>query len=556
MYLTVKLTNETGTRYAKIFGGRIRFNTSMDSAGYDASKLVREIILTVEREPYWRSHIPLTLPTAADLGAPQAPGTQASVLKQYVSNFRGAVTLDKIYAYDANLTAFSSDLSASSSFNYFEVSGSSVAAGDMMYFGATAPWHHLVYNITTKGVNIGVVWETEYWNGAWVALDAAGGNGIDSTFFQFASSGSLCFDGRADWATTAINGETLYWVRIRIISIDVSWTSSPVQGGQVIYTPSDTYISLANTVLDGDLPAITKIKVLNNGTDLEITHAIMGIKSRGLTAFTSRINAGASSLNSVWTIAHSTDTGNAADPLGPDGQVSRCTFATDQTMIVRNTMTCAQASAEDYEGTYAVFVRAEQQDGVAGDVELQVRQTVASAGGALSNIDSEKIPMTLVDSGPEAVYMGIFSFAAFEVRSDERYSIIYWKILAKSNNGTTPEVNIHDLVMIPIDEWACTVAEPRTITDAPLGSQDIYYLDSGVTREGAHVFSSVDHRDDALLTQVINRIEARGQLPKFEPNRTIRLYFLFHYSQQAPAGQGAAISLFFHERWAFLRGGE
>ncbi len=117
-----------------------------------------------------------------------------------------------------------------------------------------------------------------------------------------------------------------------------------MQGGQVIYNPSDTYVSLAATILDGDLPAITKIKMLNNGTDLEITHAIMGIKSRGLTYFTSRINAGATALNSVWTISHSTDTANANDPLGPDGEVSRCTFATDQTMTLRNTMLCNQTN--------------------------------------------------------------------------------------------------------------------------------------------------------------------------------------------------------------------
>jgi len=547
VYLKTQLTGETLARYAVLYDARIEIDQSLFDAPTDPGNRVNDIKISVEREPYWRSHVPLTLPSGVNLLSPEAPTPQADVREQYVSNFRGEIALDKIYSFDASGPSFSSDLSASTSFNYFKPAGATPVAGDMMYFGATRAFFQIVLNIGTAFVGTAPVYIVEYWDGgSWTAGGDVGTEVLEGS----TGLSTLTFNGRTDWASTTINSQDLYWVRIRIVSVSV-WTTAPAQAGQIVYAVADTYIELTSGILDGDLPALTLIRFRNQVTDGDsITHAIMGIKSRGLTYFTSRLNCNTAAANpGSWAVTHFTDTGNEANPLGPDGRAATCSFDTVETLARRvRFINADQTEVIDYEGTYAIFVRVEQENGDAGDVSVGFRLTTKDAVWS-----SRATALQFVDSGPEVVHLGTFTLGGAEVRAHEKGVDLIFDIRAKSDNGATPDLVMYDLVLMPIDEWGGVVAEPGPITDASISALTNFELDSGILRKGATL---LEDAYDAGNHNVVLPLEARGQLPMFEPSRKIRLYFLFHDDSAAHCGMGGAVSLRFHERWLFLRGVE
>lgn len=87
-----------------------------------------------------------------------------------------------------------------------------VAAEDNFYIGMAFRFDQIIFNISTAGVGGTVDWE--YWDGStWTAL--SGGN---SATFELTSSGvqTLTYTTPTDWETTAIDGETKFWIRANL----------------------------------------------------------------------------------------------------------------------------------------------------------------------------------------------------------------------------------------------------------------------------------------------------------------------------------------------------
>ena len=88
------------------------------------------------------------------------------------------------------------------------------AVNDAYYFGANGAFNKLTVNIGTQGDGTWTItWE--YWNGtAWVALAGV----VDATTGFRAAVGNrdVDFDRPADWARTAVNGVTAFWIRGRV----------------------------------------------------------------------------------------------------------------------------------------------------------------------------------------------------------------------------------------------------------------------------------------------------------------------------------------------------
>lgn len=80
-------------------------------------------------------------------------------------------------------------------------------ATTLSYFGhPTNVFGHLQFDIATAGAGATVSYQ--YWNGAWVALTLIADQTAD-----FTTDGDVSFSPPTDWATTAVNGVTAYWVR-------------------------------------------------------------------------------------------------------------------------------------------------------------------------------------------------------------------------------------------------------------------------------------------------------------------------------------------------------
>jgi hypothetical protein len=94
--------------------------------------------------------------------------------------------------------------------------------GCAYYFGHVKLFDLMTLNIGTPGAGTGWVIVWEYWNGAWVGLPGL----VDGTN-QFQAAGGnhdVTFTRPGDWATTAVNGVTLYWIRARLTNITTETT--------------------------------------------------------------------------------------------------------------------------------------------------------------------------------------------------------------------------------------------------------------------------------------------------------------------------------------------
>jgi hypothetical protein len=94
------------------------------------------------------------------------------------------------------------------------------AADDAFYFGYQLPFDDMTVNVSTAGIYVAtIVWE--YWNGAtWATLTVTDG----TSGFTVAGINNVTFAIPNDWAATAVNGVTEYYIRIRITTLTTQTT--------------------------------------------------------------------------------------------------------------------------------------------------------------------------------------------------------------------------------------------------------------------------------------------------------------------------------------------
>jgi hypothetical protein len=135
---------------------------------------------------------------------------------------------DNVFTYDqtsgVGYTDVTSDISTEGSNEVTAIE----AIGDYLYVGDAATFNGIAFEFLTVGSNYTLV--VEYWDGdSWEALGEAESL-VDNTN-DFASNGAITFTAPGDWATTAVNSTTKYWIRI-------STTTTPVTAVEIYYCTS------------------------------------------------------------------------------------------------------------------------------------------------------------------------------------------------------------------------------------------------------------------------------------------------------------------------------
>lgn len=551
VWLENQATDETNKRYALIYGALSWQMPDLFKVPFEADSEIAEMSMSITREPFWRSLPPRTLPThGLALSGSGMPSPQANSRQQVISNYRGTTVLTHIFQFDTSAAAFSANQVASNAFPLFEVSGSTPAAGDIMYLGSTTgPWFNAVLNLVTGGVISALTLVAEYWNGsAWTTFTWGNTNRFINGYTGLLP---IKFGGKTDWAATTINGANAYWIRLRISAV-TSWTTSPAQGGQLVYVPTDNYVELDENQIKGDVHALTMVRVNNHNDAADLVGMIMlGFKSKGLDYFISHINAGGQNPTD-WSLVDGTDTASAADPSSPAGARRSCTFATNTSLVERLRFSYSSVNEKAFEGQYRAFLRCQQIGGSIGDVSvrLTVQQSVAVSGDTIKLIQKDD-GMTLVDLGifdvmPNGRYAPESDFAL-----DLRFSI------EASALSSTPDLYIYDLILIPVDEWTVTVAQTGLSGQYLQASRGVQ-IDAGVQRMNSIQIAQLgaDADDYAALSSW----ETRGALPTLPPRRKGRLYGIL-ISQatgkfEAPNELSAGIEIFTHDRWLTLRGAD
>lgn len=141
---------------------------------------------------------------STDNGAPVMSGTVGAL----TSVLSHCLIIGKVFS-TANDAVFNDNttearLTGGTAFTLFPTP----ATGDRTYFGESSKFTRLKLVFGTVGTAATYVWE--YWNGsAWAILTV-----VDGTT-NFTANGSVTWTAPSNWATTAVNGITMYWVRVR-----------------------------------------------------------------------------------------------------------------------------------------------------------------------------------------------------------------------------------------------------------------------------------------------------------------------------------------------------
>lgn len=234
----------------------------------------------------WASASGLSSADAAAVWYCDHPATLTSV-KGYRKGGTGAtVNARLVRPADSVGKFFQVDGSGGPSYVDETTDANSAATGDVTVFPATedtqdyclighaSKFRAVRYVIATAGVGSGLTANWEYWNGStWATIASVATLTDGGTSFTAAAGTyetSWTGSGLTNWATTAINGSTLYWVRLKIAA--GSYSTNPILTQAWIingadHLSSDLSLTTANEWMDGGTVANTSYAI---GDTLEV----------------------------------------------------------------------------------------------------------------------------------------------------------------------------------------------------------------------------------------------------------------------------------------------
>ena len=573
VYLEVVYGTETGSRFALLYWGYARFAKPLFEYSTDQINTAREVRLETEREPYWSGTAPGTLPTGMTMDGAHAG--HAAGVEQFVFNSHNPQSFSHIFIDDGGV--FGSNQQGSSNYDLLPATP---AVNDAVYFGDGDFFGGVLFDISTAAVDITGQWE--FWNGsAWVNADVDGADGTNDFKTYDGNTGQYAFyiGDVENWALTTVAAFSRYWVRFRVLTIGAS-PAPPKEGNQPVAVAGETYIGVNAVTIDGDAPALTRFWFSPKVDDdlsfsmSPIGEIMCGLKSRGLTSVnTTHFMAGGPVPTNWDAIVLGTDAASIANenyPSTASGGVVEVTFATVATIATRLSFRCTNdAACDDWVGSYQVFALCYQVGGVAGDVEIALRYEFNNSTD-FTNLDL--IPLGLLETDAETekaevVNLGRMDIPAMGRGMSEDHTVnltqIEFGIRALSNNGSTPNLYIAAVVLIPVDELSFRTSRPEgtgSNTFAMTMSRAVV-LDSGVVREGAQLIdvgaTSAAAFDTTRLEWMVN-----SDLPHLPPDKNMRLFFLPISSRAAGvspathAHYGFFVRTWVHERWHTLRGAD
>lgn len=289
---------------------------------------------------------------------------------------------------------------------------------DAIYFGVdtsvtdSGPFCNIILDLAQIAVGTVVV-DWEYWDsGNWVTLN------VHDETFAFTDPGvrGVFWEQPADWATTAVNGTTGYWIRARL-SARAGLLIPPTQQNRTIYTCITPFVDIDVAQLGGNVDPIIQMRLHNRSddsgpggayTNLYMNRVWIGAKeTEGHAAFRAYLNFAdeqnpegvtvdvtvdpdtATSIQADTNLSSPTgrrtfvDAGIIAAGLGLDNWEDRVAIELDTTI------------ARDFYGTYMPLIICKQQGGSAGEVSIRLK--VVSGTGGISKIGDVQVTQSTTD---------------------------------------------------------------------------------------------------------------------------------------------------------------
>lgn len=562
VYLHAKLTDESHSRYALVRNLSVEFGQSLYAVPADPGNFIENIIITIEREPFWRDGIPGKLPTSAiplrntvNNGSTGITST-TPVDFTYISNQRYTPSNFYVLSYDASANQYATHTNPNTTtpVPVLSVVGSAPAVGDIFYIGANTPWYLFWAYRAVDGTPGLVTVVAEYWNGsAWTALPVAVNYTANGQFpvldASNSSVGTFTFEpGNLTWSATTVNGIQAFFLRWRVTAV----AGSPSGGSMLFRWPRSASDSVQFTIPRGDTSAMALLRITPLTAMLYTfppTHVVVGLRSRYASSFRARLQC--SDVAGFWTFANHVDASAVADVTYHLNTCVSISFAT-ATDQQRCSWTFVPTYGYKLAGEYHVYLRVRQMGGAVGDISVGVSQYY---GGGLIGAVGSAVPQFVSPVAHEILSIGKVAItpSLLEGETTSNSTAFYVNASRSAGAGT---LCIYELILVPVDEWAGVVASPGNNQAIHTGGIDI---DAGVLASGA-----IKYWIDSLanIGERISEFQMRGALPFFAPGKDCTLSFLF-LTQSTIAGRtgylalsGIAMraSLYAHQRYALLRG--
>jgi len=561
IYLQVRHLVEDNRRYAILKGAESGDEKDDWDVMYEVSGILDSVGLNLKREHPWRGDPPGVLPAAKVLTKVDGSVNKAEEPITALGSQGTGDAPSHLYNFDSSLATFSANLIAGTSINLFKAAGETPAAGDILYIGwATRPGFHAVIPVVTAGVFtadivpeafISAAWTTLVWGSTFTAYPFASS---EDGLFKSAGQWLLSFAPGINWQTTAINGVTAYWVRLRLNTV-TSWGTQPVShGSETPYGPRKNYLEVPAAVTAGDAPP--RLMIRAQAPSGGATPGIGGLSSLIIGAmkspgsFESVLNLHQFELPSGWAVAMGTDTAEANDTRAPSARVATTTFVTT-TMETRVTLTGTSKLAS-FPGTFQMFLIAEQTAGAVGDVNVRARAYLGGTGAGNLYRETLSVPFRSVALGFEILDMGRMTLFTDTVGADSLTADLIFQIRAERVAGAS-NLKFSRLVLIPLDHFFCRAWHDGTLNGAHLiGSSQLdldYQMLFDRTKRYDYQGGNLIPSSNWSRSSSIRRMEAASQY---------RLYFLLgHYASAFGSGPlmasaGAAIMASFYATNSYL----
>lgn len=492
VYIKTQTATESKARYALVFGSGDDVYPDLFDHPFELDNQLENVEKTIIREHPWRDHPPGTLPTLPltldDADGPASPTTV------HLANFWDTASLTDVYAYDDSAGTFSGNLLGANNVPLFP---DPPALNDYVAFGFEArPGHHVAIPLKTAA-NWNGAYQMQYWNGAFVEAPEGTKHlrwptgGTVSQLFSAVGWWVLDVGNLSDWATTALNGQTKYWIKVKIVIFTSSAQVPVLHDTDDIYAPRTPWFEIASAGMVGDAPPLLLFRLrspIGGGTTPgfgTIQRILLFAKSQNLADFRSHINLGNQGNPAAITVATGADTAFVADPLYPGGYRARTTFAGTATEAARLTITFDDL-LDKYAGKYKIILLVRQAGGTAEQVKVRARIRIAGSASSYPQWFTPLTALQSVDNVLEGLDLGelVVPFVPRAAGDSLATTDLIVELSASRTSGSA-ELDWGCLILGPTDEWWTEFKDP--LSDPTTGSSALrgdsgLDVDAGVLR--------------------------------------------------------------------------
>lgn len=379
----------------------------------------------------------------------------------YLSNSSSGINLTHIKLYDSSVAAFTDIYPSTLPQLLFP---SPIGNGDIIYFGidqtrvspsAIIPIYSLVFDLSqgmfSSGGSFTSVWE--YYNGAWVTLPTQDYTAVTQPL-ERTNVNSLSGGAPTDRTVVTIDSVAASWIRLRITSLSGAITVPEQQTDQV-YMAFLPYFNIDSSEIIGNLNALLRLRVFNQSDkDGSGAATLDGLSNRSIVSIRQKdrgdtfdpfINVSDTQQNQNISITTGTNCSFSSDVTTPTGRTVLYNPAGVEAMADRAIIALSGSAASDYQGSYRVFVVVTQSGGSLNDFSVRLK---ISGGPMRQNFLSDTKKLETV-SPYEVIDLGNIKI---DTPNDFLFNNIVLTIQASSASGT-PNLDIHELVLMPNDEY-------------------------------------------------------------------------------------------------------